>query len=76
MAQVVGQVDEHAASLHAGGGHVLQAQVAGEAAVAAAVAGGIRLRSDQVLAGAVAVVVHGLVDAVAVGVELGADVRE
>ena len=45
-------------------------------AVAAAVAGGVVARADEVDAGAVAVVVDGLLDAVAVGVELGADVGE
>ena len=48
----------------------------GEARVAAAVAGGVVGRADEVGAGAVAVVVDGLLDAVAVGVELGADVGE
>ena len=37
---------------------------------------GVVARSDEVDAGAVAVVVDGLLDAVAVGVELGADVGE
>ena len=41
-----------------------------------AVARGVVGRADQVDAGAVAVVVDGLLDAVAVGVELGADVGE
>ena len=45
-------------------------------AVAAAVARGVVARADEVDAGAVAVVVDGLLDAVAVGVELGADVGE
>ena len=44
--------------------------------VLAAVARGVGLRSDQVDAGAVAVVVDGLLDPVAVGVELGADVGQ
>ena len=48
----------------------------GEAAVAAPVAGGVGLRPDQVDPGAVAVVVDRLLDPVAVGVELGADVGE
>ena len=76
VAEVVGEVDEHAAALHAVAGHVLEAEVVREAAVVAAVARGVGLRSDEVDAGAVAVVVDGLLDAVAVGVELGADVRE
>ena len=45
-------------------------------AVPAAVARGVVGRPDEVDAGAVAVVVDGLLDAVAVGVELGADVGE
>ena len=76
VAEVVREVDEHAAALHAVERHVLQAEVVREAAVVAAVARGVGLRSDEVDAGAVAVVVDGLLDAVAVGVELGADVRE
>ena len=44
--------------------------------VAAAVARGIGLRPDEVDAGPVAVVVDRLLDAVAVGVELGPDVRQ
>ena len=77
VAEVVREVDEHAAALHAVERHVLQAEVVREAARArrrrrAASA----LRSDEVDAGAVAVVVDGLLDAVAVGVELGTDVRE
>ena len=71
-----GQVDEHAAALHAVERHVLEAEVVGEGAVAAAVARGVVGRPDEVGAGAVAVVVDGLLDAVAVGVELGADVGE
>ena len=70
------QVDEHAAALHAVEGHVLEAEVVGEGAVAAAVARGVVARADEVDAGAVAVVVDGLLDPVAVGVELGADVGE
>ena len=76
VAEVVGEVDEDAAALHAVEGHVLQAEVVREAAVLAAVARGVGLRSDEVDAGAVAVVVDGLLDPVAVGVELGTDVRE
>ena len=76
VAEVVREVDEHAAPLHAVERHVLQAEVVREAAVPAAVARGVGLRSDEVDAGAVAVVVDGLLDAVAVGVELGTDVRE
>ena len=76
MTEVVGEVDEHAAALHAVVGHVLQAEVVREAAVVAAVARGVGLRSDEVDAGAVPVVIDGLLDPVAVGVELGADVRE
>ena len=56
--------------------HVLEAEVVREAEVPAAVAARVGLRSDEIDAGAVAVVVDGLVHAVAVGVELGADVRE
>ena len=70
--EVVREVDEHAAALHAVERHVLEAEVVREAAVAAAVARGVVLRADEVDAGAVAVVVDGLLDAVAVGVELGA----
>ena len=44
--------------------------------VAGAVAGRVGRGPDQVDAGAVAVVVDGLLDAVAVGVELGADVGQ
>ena len=42
----------------------------------AAVALGVLLRTDEVDPGAVAVVIDGLLDAVAVGVELGTRVRE
>ena len=73
---MVREVDEDAATLHAVERHVLQAEVVREGAVVAAVARGVGLRSDEVHAGAVAVVIDGLLDAVAVGVELGADVRE
>ncbi len=76
VAEVVGEVDEDAPALHPVVGHVLEAEVAGEADVPAAVAGGVGLRSDDVLAGPVAVVVHRLLDPVAVGVELGTDVGE
>ena len=62
VAEVVGQVDEDASPLHAVEGHVLQAEVVREAAVVAAVARGVGLRSDEVDAGAVAVVVDGLLD--------------
>ena len=41
VAEVVGEVDEHAAALHAVEGHVLEAEVVGEGAVAAAVAAGV-----------------------------------
>ncbi len=41
VAEVVGQVDEHAPALHAVERHVLEAEVVGEAAVLAAVAGGV-----------------------------------
>ena len=74
--EVVREVDEHAAPLHAVEGHVLQAEVLREAAVVAAVALGVLLRPDEVDAGAVPVVIDGFLDAVAVGVELGARVRE
>ena len=73
VAEVVREVDEHAAALHAVERHVLEAEVAARSS------GGRRrrrrrrrLRPDEVDAGAVAVVVDGLLDAVAVGVELGA----
>ena len=62
VAEVVGQVDEHAAALHAVERHVLEAEVVREAAVAAAVARRVGLRADEVDAGAVAVVVDGLLD--------------
>ena len=74
--QVMLQVDQDASSLHALEGHVLQAEMVGEAAVVAPVAGGIGLRPDQVDPGPVPVVVNRLFDPVAVGVELGADVGE
>src|SRR3546814_17184211 len=74
--QVVGEVDEDAAALHAVGGHVLEPEVVGEAAVAAAIPGGVVGRPHEVGAGAVAVVVHGLLHAVAGGVELSADVGQ
>ena len=70
------EVDEHAASLHAVERHVLEPEVVREARVPGAVAAGIVARPDEVDPGAVAVVVDGLGDAVAVGVELGAHVRE
>ena len=76
VAQVVGQVDEDAPPLHAVEGHVLQAEVVSEADVLAAVLPRVGLRSDEVDAGAVTVVVDGLLDSVAVGVELGTDVGE
>jgi hypothetical protein len=47
-----------------------------KAAVPATVVGGVVLRPHEVGAGAVPVVVDGLLDTVAVGVELGADVGE
>jgi len=72
---VVGQVDEDAATLHALVGHVLQAEMMGEAAVVAPVPGGVgcgptrstpaRYRCSR-----------RLVDPVAVGVELGADMGQ
>ena len=74
--EVVHEVDEHAASLHAVERHVLEAEVVREARVPGAVAAGVVARPDEVDAGAVAVVVDGLGHAVAVGVELGAHVRE
>ena len=76
VAEVVGQVDQHPPPLHAVERHVLEAQVVGEGAVRPPVAAGIGSGPDQVDAGAVAVVVDGLLDAVAVGVELGTDVGE
>ena len=48
VAEVMGDVDEHAAPLHAGERHVLQTEMLGEAEVAAAVAGGVFLRPDEV----------------------------
>ena len=74
--EVMRKVDEHAATLHAMEGHVLQAEMLREARVVTAVACGIFLRPDEVVAGAVAVVVDGFLDTVAVGVELRARVRE
>ena len=76
VAEMVGQVDEHPPPLHAVPRHVLEPEVVGERPVRPAVAPGVGLGTDQVDAGAVAVVVHGLFDPVAVGVELGADVGE
>jgi hypothetical protein len=57
-------------------GHVLQAEVVGEAGVAATVAAGVGVGPDDVDAAAVPVVEDGLLDAVTVGVELRADVAE
>ncbi len=76
VSEVVREVDEHAPALHAVERHVLEAEVVREAAVAAAVAGGVVLRSDEVDPGAVPVVIDRLFDPVAVGVELGTDVGE
>ena len=70
--EVVREVDEHAAALHAVERHVLEPEVVREARVPGAVAARIVARTDEVGAGAVAVVVDGLGDAVAVGVELRA----
>src|SRR3546814_4062104 len=50
--------------------------VVGEAGGDAAIPGGVGGRPHEVGAGAVAVVVHGLLHAVAVGVELSADVGQ
>jgi len=55
---------------------VLEPEVLGEAPVAESVAGCVVGGPDEVGAGAVAVVVDALLDAVAVGVELGADVGQ
>ena len=67
------QVDQHAAALHAVERHVLETEVMRErAATTRRVRGG----PDQVDAGAVAVVIDRLLHAVAIGVELGADVGE
>ena len=76
VAEVVRQVDQHPPPLHAVPRHVLEAEMVREGAVRPSVAPGIGLGTDQVDAGAVAVVVDGLLDAVAVGVELGTDVGE
>ena len=76
VAEVVREVDEDAAALHAVEGHVLQAEVVRERDVLPAVTTGVGLRSDEVDAGAVPVVEDGLLDPVAVGVELGTRVRE
>ena len=48
VAEVVRDVDEHAAALHAVERHVLQAEVVREARVVAAVACGVLLRPDEV----------------------------
>ena len=74
--EVVRDVDEHAAPLHAGERHVLQAEMVREAEVVAAVAGCVGFRPDEIDARAVAVVEDGFLDPVAVGVELGARVGE
>ena len=76
VAEVIGHVDEHAASLHAVERHLFQTEMVREAEVAATVACRVFLRADEVDARAVSVVVNGLFDAVAVGVELGARVGE
>ena len=76
VAEVVGEVDQHAAALHAVERHVFETEVVRERPVPAAVAAGVVARADEVGAGAVAVVIDTLLNAVAVGVELGADVRE
>ena len=56
--------------------HVLQAEVAGETPVIAAVSRSVGRGADEVDLGAVAVVVDGLLGPVAVGVELGTDMGE
>ena len=76
VAEVVREVDEHAATLHAVERHVLEPEVVREAPVPGAVAARVVARSDEVDTGAVAVVVDGLGHPVAVGVELAAHVRE
>ena len=76
VAQVVREVDEHAASLHPVEGHVLESEVVREGAVVATVSRRVGLRSHEVDPGAVAVVVDGFFDPVAVRVELRTDVRE
>ncbi len=73
---MVDEVDEHAASLHAVERHVLEPEVVREARVPRAVTAGIGARSDEVDPAAVTVVVDGLDDTVAVGVELRTHVRE
>src|ERR1700704_5335518 len=60
MPEMVGEVDEHAASLHAVEGHVLEPEVVRETRVPGAVAAGVGARSDEVDPGAVAVVVDGV----------------
>src|SRR5215469_14078299 len=74
--QVVRHVDQDAAALDTVRGHVLQAEVAGEADAAAAVALGVRPGPHDVVARPVAVVVDRLGDPVPVGVEHGALVDE
>ena len=76
VTEVVHEVDEHAAALHAVERHVLEAEVVHERDALAAVGRCVGLRSDQVVAHAVAVVEDRFLVAVAVGVELGTGVRE
>ena len=76
VTQMVGEVDEDPSALHAVERHVLHAEVVREGEVLAAVPRRVGLRSDEVDAGAVPVVVDGLLDPVAIGVELRADVGE
>ena len=70
------EVDEDAAPLHAVERHVLETEVVREAEVSTAVTRSVGLGPDEVDAGAVAVVVDGFFDPVAVGIELPANVRE
>src|SRR5215469_13060241 len=76
VVQVVRHVDQDGAALDTMRGHVLQAEVAGEADAAAAVALCVRPRPYDVFARPVAVVIDRLGDPVPVGVEHGALVDE
>ena len=74
VTEVMRDVDEHAAPLHAVERHVFEAEVVRERNMRTAVAARVLLRTNEINAGAVAVVVDGFFDTVAVGVELGTDV--
>ena len=76
VTEVVGQIHQHAAALHAVEGHVLETEMVREGPVRAAVATSVGDRTNEVDPGPVAVVVHGLVDPVTIGVELGSDMGE